>query len=453
MENISILIVENDKTVSDLINVHFQEMGLSTVRVATKSDEALSLIAEMKPDLILMDVSLAGGIDGIETARRINSTNDIPIIFISSSTDRETIDRVRTSNPFGYIVKPVDKNELKSAVDMALLRYSMDKKLRNSEQKLSTILNSIVDAVIVTDINGYINYMNPVAEEMTECRLENCQTRINDIVNIENTAIKIMKGNHSIPLDQGQSYNYLITKSGRRIPVEYSVAPQKDRLGAFVGTVMVIRDITERVKSEEMVMEGINLLRKTMGGMIQAIAYTIETRDPYTAGHQRRVSDLAREIAKTMGLTRFSIEGIRLAGVIHDLGKISVPAEILSKPGRLTEIEFSLIKIHPQIGYEIIKPIDFPWPVADIIYQHHERVDGSGYPRGLTGGEIMIEAKILAVADVVEAMASHRPYRASLGIDLALEEISSNRGSHYEGDVVDTCIDLFTNRGYVMNQS
>jgi HD-GYP domain-containing protein (c-di-GMP phosphodiesterase class II)/DNA-binding LacI/PurR family transcriptional regulator len=189
-------------------------------------------------------------------------------------------------------------------------------------------------------------------------------------------------------------------------------------------------------------------LRKAMSGFIEAIAQTVETRDPYTAGHQRRVADLACAIATEMKLSGDMIEGIRTAGIVHDLGKISVPAEILNKPGRLKDIEFNLIKSHPSVAYDILKTIDFPWPIALIVLQHHERLDGSGYPAGLQSKDIMIEAKVLCVADVVEAMASHRPYRPSLGIDQALEEITKNRNRLYDAKVVDFCLRLFRVKGY-----
>ncbi len=186
-----------------------------------------------------------------------------------------------------------------------------------------------------------------------------------------------------------------------------------------------------------------------MGGIIQAISGTVEIRDPYTAGHQRRTADLARAIAREMGLAEDLRDGLRMAGSIHDLGKVAIPAEILSKPTKLTDLEYHLIQDHPQIGHDILKDIEFPWPVAEIILQHHERIDGSGYPRGLKGDEILWEARILTVADVVEAMASYRPYRPALGIDKALEEISKNSGILYDPKVVDACLRLFKNKGYV----
>ncbi|HPL68550.1 MAG TPA: HD-GYP domain-containing protein, partial [Smithellaceae bacterium] len=174
----------------------------------------------------------------------------------------------------------------------------------------------------------------------------------------------------------------------------------------------------------------------------------VETRDPYTAGHQRRVADLARAIATEMGLSGDQIDGIRIAGTIHDLGKISVPSEILTIPRKLTALEYSLIKNHPQSGYDILKDIEFPWPIARMIVEHHERINGSGYPNGLPGEDLLIESKILSVADVVEAMATHRPYRPALGIDAALAEITANRGILYDPEVVDACLRLFRDKGY-----
>lgn len=194
---------------------------------------------------------------------------------------------------------------------------------------------------------------------------------------------------------------------------------------------------------EQMVAERTFQLKEALDGIIQAIASTVEIRDPYTAGHQLRVAGLTFAIAKEMGLSEDQAEGVRVAGTIHDLGKISVPGEILSKPGQLSELEFRIIKTHPQTGYDILKDMKFPWPLARIVLQHHERMDGSGYPQGLSCENTLLEARILAVADVVEAMASHRPYRPALGIDVALEEISKNKGVLYDSEVVGACLKLF----------
>jgi putative nucleotidyltransferase with HDIG domain len=208
------------------------------------------------------------------------------------------------------------------------------------------------------------------------------------------------------------------------------------------------KEIASHLVTEEARQKNLEKLRKTLHGTIQAMAMMVEARDPYTAGHQRRVADLARAIAQEMGASQDEVDGVRIAGMIHDIGKISVPAEILSKPGRLSNIEFSLIKVHAEAGYGILKEIDFPWPIATIVLQHHERIDGSGYPAGLKGSQILIEAQMLAVADVVESMASHRPYRPGLGIDAALEEIEKNRCICYDANVADACLRLFRGKGY-----
>jgi putative two-component system response regulator len=189
-------------------------------------------------------------------------------------------------------------------------------------------------------------------------------------------------------------------------------------------------------------------LRTSLLESITALAAIVEMRDPYTAGHQRRVAQLAIAIAKELQLPPEQVEGIHLAGVVHDVGKIRVPAEILTKPGKLAKLEFSIIKEHAQNGYEILNNIDFPWPIAEIVLQHHERLDGSGYPQALIDGKILLEAKILAVADVVESMMSHRPYRPALGIDSALENIALNKGTLFDPAVVDACFRLFREQGF-----
>ena len=211
----------------------------------------------------------------------------------------------------------------------------------------------------------------------------------------------------------------------------------------------VVHERTAELKERDAKLEhSLHDFRKAMEGIVNAMALTVESRDPYTAGHQQRATVLACAIAKEMGLSKEEIDGIQMAGIIHDIGKIAIPAEILSKPTRLTDIEFSMMKTHSQVGYDILKEIEFPWPVAQIVLQHHERMDGSGYPSGLSGQEILMEARILGVADTVEAMASHRPYRPALGIDKALAEISQNRGILYDPEVVDACLRLFKEKDF-----
>jgi len=221
-----------------------------------------------------------------------------------------------------------------------------------------------------------------------------------------------------------------------------------DKYGNPTAVVKIYKDITERKTAEKKLQNSMKQLRKNLAGTIQAIARTVESRDAYTAGHQRRTTNIASAIGYEMGLPKQTIDGIKMAGVIHDLGKVSIPAEILSKPGVINDSEFSLIKQHPQAGFEILKSIDFKWPVAEIVLQHHERINGSGYPYCLQGDDILLEARVIGVADVIEAMASHRPYRPSLGIADAFEEITTESGVLYDPDVVEAAVGLFSRKGY-----
>jgi PAS domain S-box-containing protein/putative nucleotidyltransferase with HDIG domain len=239
----------------------------------------------------------------------------------------------------------------------------------------------------------------------------------------------------------------IIDKNGQRRWLQLSSKNIYDSEG-LIGADVVAHDITERKRAEERLKETLERLRKSFGTTIHVLVSAVETRDPYTSGHQIRVANIARAIATEMGLPHEKIDGLRMAGSIHDIGKLSIPAEILSKPVKLSDIEFSLIKEHARKGYEMLKDVESPWPLAQIVYQHHERMDGSGYPRGLKGDEIIIEARIMAVADVVESMASHRPYRPALGIEVALEEIEKNKGTLYDQAVADTCLKLFRKKGF-----
>jgi PAS domain S-box-containing protein len=244
-----------------------------------------------------------------------------------------------------------------------------------------------------------------------------------------------------IPYDEEMP---IITGKGRRVWVRTAGVPERDSSGRIVRVLGCFQDITARKQSEQE-------LREALERLIGVLAELVERRDPYTAGHQRRVSELSRAIALELGFEEENAERVAMAGAIHDIGKISVPAEVLSRPGKLSPIEMELVRQHPQQGYEILKDVQTSWPLAEIVHQHHERPDGSGYPRGLKGGEILLEARILGVADVVEAMASYRPYRPSLGIDAALEEIESKKGLLYDPEVVDACSRLFREKGFVFD--
>lgn len=210
----------------------------------------------------------------------------------------------------------------------------------------------------------------------------------------------------------------------------------------------VLQDITDKFKSEQDRRDYVMRIENMITGTVDAMSTMVELRDPYTSGHERRVGLISAAIAAEMGLDEYTQRGLRMAGAVHDVGKLSVPAELLSKPTRLTPLEYELIKVHARAGYDVLKGIDAPWPIAEVAHQHHERIDGSGYPRGLKGDAIILEARILAIADVVESMGSHRPYRPTLGIEQALAEIERGRGTHYDATAVDACLRLFRDKGY-----
>lgn len=244
------------------------------------------------------------------------------------------------------------------------------------------------------------------------------------------------------------AYDYIVKPlEQNRVLIGVTNALHRRELEAVSRTYRNMLELTVAERTENL-QNTLGKLERTLDGVVHAIALTVDKRDPYTAGHQERVAHLASTIAKTMGLPEEQAKGLEMAAHIHDIGKIAVPSDILSKPGKLSDIEFALIKTHSTVGYEILRPIEFPWPVAEVVYQHHEKIDGSGYPRGLSGKEILLEAKILAVADVVEAMAFHRPYRPALGIDKALSEIVRGKGRFFEPEVVKSCLMIFKGNRY-----
>lgn len=238
-----------------------------------------------------------------------------------------------------------------------------------------------------------------------------------------------------------------LRQDGTTVDISISTAPLCNDCDAIVGVMAVVKDISERKQMVSALQDNLQKSQRVLNQTIEALASAVEKRDPYTAGHQRRVAHLACAIAAEMGLRKERINGIRTAATIHDIGKLSIPAEILTKPGPLSNIERQLLETHPQAGYEILKGIEFPWPVAKIVQQHHEHIDGTGYPLGLKGDEILLEANIITVADVVEATASFRPYQPANGIDFALTEIKDHRDQYYNSEAVYACLALF-NKGF-----
>lgn len=328
--------------------------------------------------------------------------------------------------------------------------------LRESEERYRAVTQSAKDAIITVNSDGTIMGWNLSAESMFGYPEAEVLGQQLDLIvphqfraDFHDGLKRVQAGGARRVI--GETVEPVgLCKNGSEFQMELSLSQWEMPNGYYYTS--IIRDITERKKAEERLKETVERLRKAVGTTIQVLESAVEARDPYTSGHQFRSTNLARTIATEMGLPQDKIDGVRMAGSIHDIGKLSIPAEILSKPAKLSELEFSLIKIHTRKGYEILKDVESPWPLAEIVLQHHERMDGSGYPRNLKGEEILIEARILAVADVVEAMASHRPQRPSLGIDAALAEIEKNRGILYDNAAADACLRLFQEKGYKLTE-
>jgi PAS domain S-box-containing protein len=326
-----------------------------------------------------------------------------------------------------------------------------EEKIRQSEGKYRSILENIEDGYYEVDLTGNFTFFNDsVCKILGYSREESIGMNSKQYTDKENSKKLFEAFNRVYKTGEpAKEFDWqIIRKDGTDRYIEASVSSLKDLSGKPIGFRGIIRDVTDRKKAEEKLQQTLDSLKRAVGTTIQVLVTALESKDPYTAGHQTRSADLACAIATNMGLDQDKIEGIRMAGIVHDIGKLAIPAEILTKPTKLTNLEFSLIKEHSHCGYEMLKDVESPWPLAEIVHQHHERMNGTGYPRNLKGEEILLESRILAVADVVEAMASHRPYRASLGIEPALEEIEKNKGVLYDDSVVDTCVSLFREKGY-----
>jgi len=324
-------------------------------------------------------------------------------------------------------------------------RKRAEKDLKDSEERYRNLFEAAAEGIIVTKGKTKIfKYVNPALckmlgynlQELTEMSVDDIHPK-DALDHILHEFEALAKGEKTLALDIS-----CLRKDGRVVYADIKAASALiDGEECMIG---FFADITERKEANEKLEQSYESLRKTLDDAINTMVKIVELRDPYTAGHQQKVADLAVAIAREMKFGDIQVDQLRVAAVIHDIGKIYVPSDLLSKPGKLTDIEFSLIKTHAQNGYDIVKGMELPGAVAETILQHHERLDGSGYPNGLKAEDTLMKAKILAVADVVEAMASHRPYRPALGIDKALEEITNNKSKLYDPDVVDACLELFT---------
>lgn len=313
----------------------------------------------------------------------------------------------------------------------------------------TSLLDMAPDAMLLNDMQGNFIYVNKALYKMSGYSKEELFN--NNAFQLAATGTGKAFGPYYTDLtEKGQSTLELVVTGRDGASHCIEIHSQVIEIGSKKYISSTVHDITRYKETDKALQSSYLKLQKTLDGFINTIATVSETRDPYTAGHQRQVSRLAQAIAGELDLSENTCEAVRIAGILHDIGKLSIPAEILSKPGKLSNAEFAIIKRHPEVGRDILKNIDFPWPISGIVSQHHERLDGSGYPDGLCGDNICREARILAVADVVEAMASHRPYRPSLGIDTALDEIEKNKGIKYDIDAVDACVRLVNQKGFTL---
>ncbi len=455
---IKVLMVEDSEDDALLLTRTLRKGGYEpqTQRVQTVEDMTYALLSQPW-NIVLCDYHLPGfsGIEAIALVKKLKL--DIPIIVVSGAIGEETAMDCIHRGASDYIMKG-KLARLSLAVERELEKKALrdtqkqnEEALRQSEEKYRTILESIGDGYYESDLKGNLTFFNDAL-----CRIWGYPRE--ELLGMSNR--NYMDKETSKRLYQASNKTYvtgvpeklfecdIIGKDGSPKSILTSFALLKDAAGKAIGFRGVVRDISELKKLERERQESLDQLKKSLSATIHAMSVTVESRDPYTAGHQRRVAELAVAIARIVKLDENRIEGLRMAGTIHDLGKISIPAEILTKPTKLTTIEFEIVKMHAQAGYDILKNIDFPWPIARIVIEHHERMDGSGYPNRLTSEKILQESKILAVADVVEAMASHRPYRPSLGIDTALEEITKNRGKLFDEGIVDACLTLFKEKNF-----
>ena len=351
-----------------------------------------------------------------------------------------------SGNPIQYEDKPT---ALISVTDITERKIT-DAALRESEIKYRRIFESFEDLYYQTDEKGIIRILSPSLYRLTGWSPD-------ELIGKPDSDIYVRPKDREYLVAELfrrgflRDYEVLMKKKdGTQTYASLTAIILTDPDGKACGVAGTLRDISERKQVEKERQQNFERMRKALRATVQSIALTLEMKDPYTSGHQHRVADLARAIATEMGLSTDRQDFIHTASAIHDIGKISIPSAILSKPTTLTDLEFRLIKTHSQSGYDILKDIEFSWPVADVVLQHHERMNGSGYPQGLKGDDISLEARILAVADVVEAIAFHRPYRPSLGIAFALEEISRNKGILYDADAVDACLKLFQEKNYTL---
>ncbi len=442
-----ILLVEDDLGLAELMRGVVEELGFPCICL-TSGHAALEWMRAHRPLLALLDYSLPDMtcLALVHTALENSPEHMPPFLVTTGMGDERLAVEMMKMGAQDYLVKDTSFLEhLPKALRQALDRVAQDTKLeraetalRQSEERLRQIIDLVPHMIYARDHEGRYLLVNEATARalgtdvahLTGASLQEHGSRAQGDMLHEDRSF-LSQGDAAVVSEE-----LFCDASGENHVLQTHKVPFRSSGNGFPVVLSVSVDITPQKRVEER-------LRTTMEGVIRTLSGVLEKRDPYTVGHQERVAELAVAVASQMGLAPDRVEGIRIASLLHDIGKIGIPAEILSKPGHLTKNEYTLVQDHPRIGWEILKNIDFSWPVADFVLQHHERMDGSGYPGGLRGSTILIEARIIAVADVVEAMTSHRPYRASLGATRALQEVLQHRSTLYDSSVVDAFLEVF----------
>ena len=352
---------------------------------------------------------------------------------------------VRDVEVFSNRIKIAGKALLYSVIHDITERKLAEQALELSEIMFRSIAEQISEIIFVTDQSGVTTYASPAVETITGYKPDEViGHRFIEFLDEEDIARAVSSFQEGLVTKKDYTLEFRYKKKDGSI-FDAEIHVQYYEKQGFIG---LLRDITNRKAAEKKLHDSLMQLEHMMAGTLQAIANIVDAHDPYTAGHERHVGIIASDIAREMGWLEEKCENLKLIGLVHDIGKISIPTKILSKPGKLSPIEYELVKTHAEQGYQILKDIEFPLPIARIIREHHERMDGSGYPLGLTGDETLPESRILAVADVLDAMSSHRPYRPSLGIEAAISEIETHRGILFDNEVVDATLRLIREKGY-----
>jgi putative nucleotidyltransferase with HDIG domain len=457
-ENIRVLIIEDSEDDTLLILRELRRGGYKPLYERVETETAMRVaLSSREWDLILSDYNMPCFSAPEALSILKESDIDVPFIIVSGAIGEENAVQLMKEGAHDYVMKdhiqrlvPVIERGLQEAEE----RKSR-KKAEDLYRKSDFIVNASSDMMVLINRNYIYETVNKSFYQALKksSPKEIVGSSVGDVWGREIFQQKIKNY-----LDRCLNGEKISTEIWLDMPdegrqcFETNYMPYRDSNGAITHAIIGARNITNRKIGEQELNKSYQKLQKALDGTVHALSALVEMRDPYTAGHQKRVAMIAQAVAQEIGLPKDCTQGIWVASLIHDVGKIRVPSDILSKPGRISKAEFELIKEHPETGYEIVSKIEFPWSVADIVLQHHERINGSGYPKGLKGDEILLASRIVAVADVVEAITYHRPYREALGLEAALDEIKKNKGILYDPEVVEACIRIFLEKGFNMKQ-